>query len=39
MTRLKVVKAFKAKITLLKSDSKLVIGQVNGEFETKEKTM
>ena len=39
LTRLKVVKAFEAKITLLKSDSKLVIGQVNGEFETKEKTM
>ena len=39
LTRLRVAKALGAKITLLKSDSKLVIGQVNGEFKAKEKRM
>ena len=36
---LRVAKALGAKIALLKSNSKLVIGQINGEFETKEKRM
>ena len=39
LTRLKVTKALGAKIVLLKSDSKLVIEQVNIEFEAKEKRM
>ena len=39
LTRLKVTKALRAKIVLLKSDSKLVIEQVNIEFEAKEKRM
>ena len=36
---LRVVKALGAKIVLLKSDSKLVIGQINKEFKGKEKRM
>ena len=36
---LRVVKALGAKIVLLKSDSKLVIGQINREFKAKEKRM
>ena len=39
LTRLMVTKALGAKIVLLKSDSKLIIGQVNIEFEAKEKRM
>ena len=36
---LRVMKALGAKIVLLKSDSKLVIGQINREFKAKEKRM
>ena len=36
---LRVVKALRAKSALLKSDSKLVIGQIKGEFEAKERRM
>ena len=36
---LRVMKALGAKIVLLKSDSKLVIGQINKEFKGKEKRM
>ena len=36
---LRVVKALGAKIVLLKSDSKLVIRQINREFKAKEKRM
>lgn len=36
LTGLTVAKALGAKNALLKSDSKLVIGQINGEFEAKE---
>lgn len=39
MTGLKVSKALGAKRTLLKSDLRLVIGQINGEFEAKENRM
>lgn len=34
---LRVSKALRAKTALLKSDSKLTIGQINKEFKTKEK--
>lgn len=37
LTGLRVVKVLGAKIALLKRDSKLVIGQVNEEFEAKER--
>lgn len=36
---LRVVKALGAKSTLLKSDSKLVIGQINRDFKAKERRM
>ena len=36
---LRVVKALRAKSALLKSDSKLVIGQIKGEFKAKERRM
>ena len=36
---LRVVKALRAKSALLKSDSKLMIGQIKGEFEAKERRM
>ena len=39
MIGLRVANALGAKIALLKRDSKLVIGQVNGEFEAKENRM
>lgn len=39
LTGLRVAKALEAKIMLLKSNSKLVIGQINEEFEAKEKRM
>ena len=39
LTRLKIVQALGAKTALLKRDSQLVIGQVNGEFEAKEPRM
>jgi len=39
LTGLRVAKALRAKIALLRSDSQLVIGQVNGEFKAKESRM
>ena len=39
LTRLKIAQALRAKAALLKSDSQLVIGQVNGDFEAKESRM
>ena len=36
---LKIAQAFRAKTALLKSDSQLVIGQVNGDFEVTESRM
>ena len=36
---LKIAQAFRAKTALLKSDSQLVIGQVNGDFEATESRM
>ena len=36
---LRVIKALGAKSTLLKSNSKLVIGQINRDFKAKEKRM
>ncbi|XP_075674940.1 uncharacterized protein LOC142644148 [Castanea sativa] len=39
LTRLKVGKALGIKNLLLHSDSKLVVGQINGEFETKDNRM
>lgn len=39
LTGLRVVKALEAKVALLKSNSKLVIGQINEEFKAKEKRM
>ena len=39
LTGLRVTKALGAKIALLKSDSKLIIGQINGEFEATKKRM
>ena len=39
LTRLKVEKALGARNLLLQSDSKLVIRQINGEYEAKEDIM
>ena len=39
LTGLKVAQALGAKTALLRNDSQLVIGQVNGEFEAKESRM
>ena len=39
LTRLKIAQALGAKAALLKSDSQLVIRQVNGDFEAKESRM
>ena len=39
LTRLRVTKSLEAKNVLLKSDSKLVIGQINNEYEAKEYKM
>lgn len=39
LTRLKVEKALGARNLLLQSDSKLVIRQINGEYEAKEDRM
>ena len=39
LTRLRVAKALGAKNVLLKSDSRLVVRQINEEFEVKENKM
>lgn len=39
LTKLKVVRSLGPKNILLKSDSKLVIGKINGEYEAKESKM
>ena len=39
LTELRVGKALGIKSLLLQNDSKLVIGQIKGEFETKEERM
>ena len=39
LTGLKIAHALGSKTALLKSDSQLVIGQVNGDFEAKESRM
>lgn len=39
LIRLRVARSLGAKNVLLKSDSKLVIGQINGEYEAKESRM